>query len=270
MKKKLLFNHFKSLCLAIRRDYELATKINNGYWLFIVCYLSRLPCFTLEVEYDPFRAKMKKELRQKNLTVGHSLSWRVISLLFFNFNFLRKRFEEGESSTAFQFYLNRRLYFLVKFIRKYPIIANKLTSSVVFDPGCGCGKHLLFLRDNFGSEIFGVDPYIHAIEVAKRADFKNEGTFICSSAFSPEILTQKIPSKIDVLLMDSWLKHVKDYPELYDWFNSLLPTVKYALVNIGKKEEKQFEIIFKHYSIIAHLNAKESVWYFIDLAKKDN
>ena len=253
--------------LSLKRDWRLVSKCEHGYWIFFICYMSKLPFFGLKIKNDPQRTRLKKALRNANAPVGHSLSWREITLHFMGLSLSNRRLEEGISSTAFQFYLNRPLKYLVKLFNTNPHIVRSFRSGTVFDPGCGCGKHLMYLKDNFESEIFGVDIYGVAIEVAKIVDFKNQGRFIQASAFDIELLKNELPDQINVLLIDSWLKHVADYPELEGWFQFILPKTKYALINIGIKEREIFLRFFGEYEIVTRLSAEESDWYFIDLSK---
>ncbi|MDA9054606.1 class I SAM-dependent methyltransferase [Alphaproteobacteria bacterium] len=229
--------------------------------------MSKLPFFGLRIRNDPQRTQLKDALRNANAPVGHCLSWREITLHFLGLCLSSRRLEEGISSTAFQFYLNRPLKYLSKFLNSNPTIARSFQSGFVFDPGCGCGKHLMYLKDNFNSETFGVDIYEIAIEVAKIVDLKNEGRFIQASAFDFELLKNELPDQIDVLLIDSWLKHVADYPELEHWFQFILPKTRYALTNIGTKERELFVKFFGDRKIVARLSTEESDWYFIDLSK---
>lgn len=254
--------------LGVRRNFQLARTIESGYLLYCLCCVSKLPFFNLNIINDPRRTNIKNKLKDNELAVGHSLSWRIVKLCFFGIGLIARTLREGLISTAFQFYLNRPLHYLVKFLNTYPEITTALRFGIVFDPGCGCGKHLLYLRDRFNCEIIGVDIYKPAIDVANIVDFKNEGCFLLGSVFDPDIFWKELPDQIDVLLIDSWLKHVEGHPKLNTWFKNIIPKTKYALINIGRKEEALFTKFFGKYKILSQLDAKESNWYFIDLTEK--
>ena len=169
------------------------------------------------------------------------------------------------SATVEQFYFNRNLRYLENFIYSNSSLKKILTNGLVFDPGCGCGKHLLYLKDKFNSKIFGVDVYKPAIDAAKIADYLNEGKFMNNDSLDLNFLKNNLKEKMDVLLIDSWLEHVAHSPNLEKGINYIINKTNYALIIKSDKENEIFEYFFSRFKIIARTKISKSEIVFLNL-----
>lgn len=247
------------------RNLALAKKIKYGYSLLFISLISKLPFFKRICFVDQDKYELKLSLIKKKRNVGHALSWRKISLHFFRIKLFEIKLEEGLSATIDQFYFNRSLSYIKKFINLNFDIQKILNNGYIFDPGCGCGKHLLYLKDKYNSNILGVDVYPPAIEAAKTADYLSEGSFINDDTLNLSFLKKNINKRIDILLIDSWLKHVIENPKLNECMEYIIQNSSYALLVKGKKEEEVFYKFFKKFKVICKLDTPESQLVYLDL-----
>lgn len=256
---------FKYTKKRVLRNLVLAKKIKSGYRLLFISLISKIPFFKRIFFMDKDKYKLKLNLINRKKNVGHALSWRKISLYFLRIKLLEIKLEEGLSATIDQFYFNRSLSYIKKFVNLNLDIQKILNNGYVFDPGCGCGKHLLYLKDKYNSKIFGVDVYAPAIEAAKTADYLNEGNFINDDTLNLSFLKKNINKKIDILLIDSWLKHVIENPNLSECMEYIIQNSSFALLVKGKKEEEVFYKFFNEFKVICKLDTPESQIVYLDL-----
>lgn len=250
---------------TLLRNFYLAKSINEGYWLLFTLIISKLPLFKRVSVYDKDKYDLKINLIRENKNVGHALSWRQISLYFLGVKLTEKKIEEGLPATIEQFYFSRSLSYIKKFLSKNFKLKKFFINSFVFDPGCGCGKHLLYLKDHYNSKIVGIDVYKPAIDAAKTADYLNEAKFINANSLDMKILQKEITQRIDILLIDSWLKHVKDNANLDICLKFIINKSNYALLVNGKKEDELYEKFFSKFKIISSFKTPESEIVFLNL-----
>ena len=247
------------------RNIFLAKAIDEGYWLLFTLIISKIPFFKRISVHDKDKYKLKMNLINNNENVGHALSWRKIYFYLFGIKLSERKLKEGLPATIEQFYFSRSLNYIQKFIAKNNELKQILKNSFIFDPGCGCGKHLLYLKDHYSTKIVGIDVYKPAIEAAKRADYLNEAKFINASSLDLNLLQREITEKIDILLIDSWLKHVKDNKDLDVCLNFIINKSRFALLVIGKKEHVLYEKFFSRFKVLSSLKTPESEIVFLNL-----
>lgn len=74
---------------------------------------------------------------------------KKISFKIFSFKIIQFTMYEGEILTAEHFYFQRNIKdakFILKIFKKFFKIDK---DTIIFDPACGTGKHLLFLTDKY-------------------------------------------------------------------------------------------------------------------------
>jgi hypothetical protein len=249
----------------LKRNIHLAKLIDDGIILLLILILSKLPFFRRKAIYDKNRLKIKNKLIKENISVGHALSLSKNFFKFFWKKLIEKNLYEGLAATVEQFYFNRSLKYFENFVNSNSLLKKVLKNRFIFDPGCGCGKHLLYLKDKFNSKIFGVDIYKPAIEAAKIADYLNEGKFINNDSLDINFLKNNLTEKIDVLLIDSWLKHVMHSPNLDEGMNYIINKSNYALIIKSDKENEIFRNFFLKFEIIKQIKIMQSEIIFLNL-----
>ena len=188
--------------------------------------------------------QIKEELRSQGKSVGHAVKSKKVGLYFLQYNLLTLEVPKGSSLTAEHFFLNRPLNDL-KYLLK--ICSNHITLSkgdLVFDPGCGTGKHLFYLTDYYKCLGIGVDIYEPAIKVAKRANYDNSVSFYNQSMLDLESSIKILPSNCDYVFINSWLNHVYEYPRYDEMIKKLLQSCRYMMV-INSVKFKLDELIPK-------------------------
>ena len=190
-------------------------KSGFSYFFRIIGYLYG---FRYHAKRDILSArKFKQRGRLSKSNIGHATNSKTIYLDFFSFNLFKFIIHEGEELTAEHFFLNRSisdLKFLLSNSMGY-FRTNK--SSVIFDPACGTGRHLQFLADQLRCEGIGVDIYQPAITVAKRVNIGKSIKLYTGSSLDFKFIESILPSKVDIVLINSWLGYVKD-DERFDSF----------------------------------------------------
>ena len=174
--------------------------------------------------------KIKEALRAEGKSVGHAVQSKKVGLFFFQYKLITLVINKGESLTAEHFFLNRPLNDVKQLLL---ICKDYLTISkdeIVFDPGCGAGKHLFYLTDWFKCIGVGVDIYTPAINVANAANFDNSVRFYNHSMLDIDSDTKIVPDNCDYVFINSWLNHVYMYPGYHEMINQLLQSCRYMLV----------------------------------------
>ncbi len=90
--------------------------------------------------------KIKKKLRSKGKSVGHAVQSKKVGFFFLKFNLFNLIVNKGEMLTAEHFFLNRPVNdvkLLLQICKGYVTITRE---DLIFDPGCGTGKHLFYLK----------------------------------------------------------------------------------------------------------------------------
>ena len=198
---------------------------------FFLRLIALLPGFNYKVlrNYSQI-IKIKEELRNEGKSVGHAVQSKTVGLFFNKWQLLNLTLKKGESLTAEHFFLNRPLddvKLLLQFCKDYVTIAE---GDLIFDPGCGTGKHLFYLTDRYNCQGIGVDVYRPAINVAKRANFDNHVTFFNKSMIDFDSSKQVLPSSCDYIFINSWLNHVYMYPGYNLMIEKLLKSCRFMLV----------------------------------------
>lgn len=174
--------------------------------------------------------RVKEELRAKGKSVGHAVQSKKVGLFFLKFKLITLLIEKGENLTAEHFFLNRPLNDvkqLLFFCKDYLTISK---DEIVFDPGCGTGKHLFYLADYYKCVGVGVDVYAPAIKVANSANFDNSVRFYNHSMLEVYSDNKIVPNNCDYVFINSWLSHVYMYPGYHEMINKLLQSCRYMLV----------------------------------------
>jgi SAM-dependent methyltransferase len=184
---------------------------------FSLRLLTNIPGIERSIEYISGRVALKQNLKSKLKNVGHALSDREIHCTIFGYQIFRLKIFEGAQATADQFFVNRPISdakFIIKLASKFFVVKS---NDLVFDPGCGAGRHLYYFVDRFNCQAIGADIYPPAIEVARIANWKGRVKFHCGSSIESNFLDLVLPNGCDFVFINSWLNHVKDYPG-YDYF----------------------------------------------------
>ena len=188
--------------------------------------------------------KIKDELREEGKSVGHAVQSKKVGLFLLNYNLLTLLVQKGASLTAEHFFLNRPLNdvkLLLEICKKHVKLAK---GDLVFDPGCGAGKHLFYLTDYYKCLGIGVDVYEPAIRVANKANYDNSITFYNESMLDNESSNEILPSDCDYVFINSWLNHVYMFSGYDEMINKLLKSCRYMLV-INSVKFKLEELIPK-------------------------
>ena len=223
-----------------------------------------IPFLRVKVSYLSNKYELKKKDIKRKKNIGNARGEREYSLLLFNFSISKKRFIEGEVSTFLQFYLFRPtndLRFLIdNLIKNYIDLKNK----VVFEPGCGTGKHLIYLNSNYDCSVYGVDSYEPCINIAKffKGVSKDKIFLKNMSALDIDKLDQFIPQKVDIIYMNSYLNHIFHHENYLDFIKLLSRRSEYIALIINKKYINNIEIYMPYYNLIKVIN-KDSTSYTI-------
>ncbi len=227
--------------------------------------LSKLiPFLMVKVRYISDKYEIKKKEIKSNKNIGNVRGEREYSLLLFDFILSKKKFAEGEVSTFLQFYLFRStndLEFLINnLINNFIDLKNK----VVFEPGCGTGKHLIYLNKKFGCSVYGVDSYKPCINIANflKRESMNKIFFKDMSALDINRLDQFIPLKVDIIYMNSYLNHIFHHVNYVEFIEFLSRRSKYVALIINKKYINNIETYMPYYNLIKLLN-KDKTSYII-------
>ena len=199
--------------------------------VFILRILGKIYGFKYKVlrDYNEI-IKIKKDLRNYGKSVGHAVQSKKVTFSFLGFNLLSLVIKKGEELTAEHFFLNRPvndLKLLLKICKEYIDI---LEGDLIFDPGCGTGKHLFYLADYYKCQGIGADVYEPAINIANKANFDNCVSFHMLSMTESQAVNQLIPNKCDYVFVNSWLNHVYQYPGYNAMIRELIKSCRFMLI----------------------------------------
>lgn len=234
----------------IGRFFSVATRYRRAGLSFALRVLELMPGFDRSIQHRQDRYQTKLQLRASQRSVGHALGDRYLVCSLFGREFLRFRLPEGVQATADQFYLNRPVRDAEHLIALAAPYVEIRPGDLVFDPGCGAGRHLHHLVDRYGCEAIGVDIYGPAIEVAKAASRDGRERFLAQSSLAPGLLDSLLPDGCDFVFINSWLNHVKDYPGYREFSFSIVEKCRYLLVITSAKD--RMEALFANPRILAH------------------
>lgn len=217
---------------------------------FALRFFDYLPGFSRSVNYLENRYQAKMKLKEHKKSIGHALGDRTIVCSFLGRPFLKVRIEEGEQATADQFFLNRPVNDAKRVIALAGRFADIRPGDLVFDPGCGAGRHLFHFVDHYGCRAVGVDIYPPAIAVAETANWDRKISFYAQSSLEPGLLDKLMPEGCDFAFINSWLNHVKDYPGFADFSRQIVEKSRFLLVITSTKNS--LEEFFENPEILIH------------------
>jgi SAM-dependent methyltransferase len=195
-----------------------------------------LPGFKRSVEYPQDRYEIKQQLKKSQQSIGHALGDRTIVCTWFGRQIVRLRLVEGVQATADQFLLNRPVEdarHMIALARQHVAIR---AGDLVFDPGCGAGRHLFHFVDVHRCRGIGVDIYQPAIDVAETANWDRSVHFHAQSSLAPGLLDSVLPDGCDFVFINSWLNHVKDYPGYREFAEKVVGKCRFMLVITSTKD----------------------------------
>ncbi len=227
--------------------------------------LSKLiPFLKVKVKYISDKYELKKKEIQSKKNIGNARGEREYRLLLFDFKISKKKFAEGEVSTFLQFYLFRPTNDIEFLINNLINNIIDLKNKVVFEPGCGTGKHLMYLNRKFGCSVYGVDSYKPCINIANflKGENMNNIFFKDMSALDIDRLDQFIPVKVDIIYMNSYLNHIFHHENYLEFIEFLSRRSKYIALIINKKYMTNIDTYMPYYNLIKVLN-KDTTSYTI-------
>ncbi|HRE15469.1 MAG TPA: class I SAM-dependent methyltransferase [Rhodocyclaceae bacterium] len=217
---------------------------------FFLRWLEIVPGFKRSVVYLQDRYEVKQQLKKNRQSIGHALGDRTIVCTLMGRQLLRLRLAEGVQATADQFFLNRPIDDAKHMIALACQHIEIRVGDLVFDPGCGAGRHLFHFVDGYGCRAIGVDVYRPAIEVAETANWDHRVRFHAQSSLEPGFLDTVLPDGCDLVFINSWLNHVKDYPGYHEFADRIVGKCRFLLVITSVKD--RLEDLFKAPDILAH------------------
>lgn len=206
---------------------------------FLLRVLEIIPGCRRKVEYRKDRYEEKLRLKENQQSIGHALGDRYIVATLLGREVLRLRLTEGAEATADQFFLNRPVSdveYLLELAKPYVRLR---PGNLVFDPGCGAGRHLLYLVDTYGCQGIGIDVYAPAIKVAEAANWDNHVRFLACSSLEAGLLESILPDGCDVVFINSWLNHVKDFDGYREFATRIPGKCRFMLVITSAKDRLQ-------------------------------
>jgi len=179
--------------------------------------------------------KLKKEKKSNKESVGHTLLDRSVTVSFLGNEVLKVHLEQGAETMADQFFLNRSVGDIKYLLNSCGDFIDFSSRTLIFDPGCGTGRHLFYLVDSFGCQAVGVDVYPAAIEVANKANWHNAVDFYNCSSIESGILATLIPNGCDYVFINSWINHVYKLEGYNSFISNLIKSCRFILLISSKK-----------------------------------
>tara|TARA_B110000037_G_C17092152_1_gene494458 strand:+ start:193 stop:954 length:762 start_codon:yes stop_codon:yes gene_type:complete len=243
---------------SILRFFILSWIYKKGFFSLFLKYFCFLPFFTYEVN------RVEDIIKDRTISKGHIENGKEIIVKIFNFRIIKFNLSKGEILTAEHFYFHRSLEdvkYLLKISKKY---LNLDKNSIIFDPACGTGKHLLYITDKYKCKGIGADIYPNAINISKHIEKFSNCNFLLGNSCNKNILLSlsryNNSKKIDFLFINSWVKHVYKNKDFYVF----LDHVKNMKCKIMIIEQKKIDLknIFKTDKIL-YQNFKNNTQYVI-------
>lgn len=251
------FFKFKSIIrfIILSWNYKL------GFLSILLKYFCYFPIFNYKVERIP--DIIKDGISSK----GHIEPGKKIQIKIFNFVILKFNLQKGETLTAEHFYFHRSLKDIKFFLNNSKKIININKDSIIFDPACGTGKHLLYLTDRFNCKGIGFDIYPKAINITKKIEKFSNCLFLhgnsCDSKTLKNLSNYYDPKKIDVLFINSWVQHVYKNKEFEEFLNYIKKTkCKIMLIETKKINLMQ---IFKTKKVLFQKYKNEAQYVILEL-----
>lgn len=229
-----------------------------SYFLRCICYL---PFFKYEV------IRINNENRDEITSKGHIEPGKRIEVKIFNITIIKLVLQKGENLTAEHFYFHRPLKDIKFFLRNCKNYINFNKETFIFDPGCGTGKHLMYITDKYRCKGIGIDIYPKAINVSKKIEKFSNCKFLLGNSCDKNILTTLSKynnyNKIDILFINSWVNHVYKNKE-FSVFLNFIRKIKCRVMII---ETKKIDLkrIFKTNKILYQKFKNNSQYVILEL-----
>lgn len=256
---------FSYKLLSLKMIFKFLIVNPSSIFPLIFFLISKIiPIFIFEINWGSNKVEQKQKdiLNQKN--IGNVRGKRTYSLKFFNFTLFRKSFPEGEIVTFLQFYLFRPLNdlrFLIKELVSERIDLNQ--NSVIFEPGCGTGKHLMYLNKKYNCSVYGNDSYSSCIRIAKFMQGSRKGIYFENfSALDINKLEKFLPKKIDFIYMNSYLNHIFHHQNYFKFVEFISYRSKYIALIINKKYLNDLDKFLPNYKTKKVIN-QDSTSYIL-------
>lgn len=217
---------------------------------FALRFFGIFPGFKRSVQYRQDRYQAKQQMKQSKQSIGHALGDRTVVCSLFGRRIISLKLQEGAEATADQFFLNRPVDDAMHMIGLARPFVQIRPGDLVFDPGCGAGRHLFHFVDWYGCEAVGIDIYQPAIEVAEAANWDSRVRFYAQSSLEPGLLDTVLPHGCDFVFINSWLNHVKDYPGYREFAARIVDNCRYLLVITSTKDS--LETLFETPDILVN------------------
>lgn len=217
---------------------------------FALRFFELFPGFRRSVQYRQDHYQAKQQLKQNKQSIGHALGGRTVVCSLFGCQILSLKLEEGVQATADQFFLNRPVDDARHMIALAARIVEIQPGDLIFDPGCGAGRHLFHFVDRYGCEAVGVDIYRPAIDVAEAANWDHRVQFHAQSSLGHGLLDSVLPHDCDFVFINSWLNHVKDYPGYKEFAVRIVEKCRFLLVITSVKDP--LDALFDTPDILVH------------------
>lgn len=232
------------------RYFLVAIRYPRAGLSFLLKFTELIPGFRRSVQYRQDRYQAKLQLKENKQSIGHALGDRNIVCSLFGRELLSFKLSEGGQATADQFYLNRPISDATHLIALASRFVRIRPGDMVFDPGCGAGRHLFHLVDRYGCDAVGIDIHGPAIEVAEVANWDRRVRFYADSSLDTELLASVLPQGCDFVFINSWLNHVKDYPGYKECVAWIVEKCRFLLVITSAKDS--LDALFDRPDILAH------------------
>lgn len=232
--------NFKSLL----RFFILSWHYKKGFLSFFLRYLRLLPFLSYEV------IRVEDCNKEKTISKGHITKGKKIYLKFFNLIIIKFILLKGEVLTAEHFYFNRSVKDLKFFLRKTKKYLNINSESIIFDPACGTGKHLMYITDKYNCKGIGIDIYPKAINVSKKIEKYSNCNFLIGNSCDQNtlILLSNYSKNINTLFINSWVSYVYKNND-FNNFLSFIKKLNCKIMIIAQKKD-DLKSIFKTKKIL--------------------
>jgi len=254
--------------ISFIRFFYISLIFKKPFLFYFFRLLSKTYIFRYIVKRDIDSAINLKGYHKKNqIPTGHIIQNKKVFFFILKLKIFSFVIEEGKNLTIEHYYLNRSLKdikLLMKLTLKYINISK---NSTILDPGCGPGRHLIYLTDLFKCKGIGIDIYKPAINVANKIKITSNCNFIHGSSLDINLTKRLDKKSIDFVLINSWLGFVKKRDDFIH-FLEFISSLKCKILIITNKEDSirdifiDYEVKFEHidnktkYALLEKLNKK--------------
>jgi len=203
--------------------------------------------------------KLNRKKQNKDTFVGHATSSKYVQLNILDCKLFSIEIEEGEDLTADHFFLQRPLFDAIYWYSKCKDFIQLDSNSIIFDPGCGTGKHLFYLVDELNCTGIGIDIYKPAISVANKLNIGNKVAFHKGSSLDIDYLSSKLPQVCDLVFINSWIGHVST-KNGFNKFIQKLNSISLFIMIIASPNDNIHEI-FNDFDLILFKDKGETHYY---------